>query len=865
MNNHLLETELGSHGSRPDDETVEAKVVSADQTGEAQGSSTSTGLTTGDGEFVAAERMHVLEQLRMFRQSESSVESGVAFSGGNGRISEDTRSGSGSDNEDSVVQEKLRAAGIITQAADVVSRAPQVTSVTEKPLDSLIEERKLSGEADLESSGTSATFVDAQEMEDHQQKVACGISAAEFEARANVGAIAVCVDAGGDSASTASSDRHRPADHISFDAELGSSRMDNSNEDTCVTAVTVDEDMAELEQGIRDRIIQEAVEASAVLEPDNDSVSTVGTLQSFKNRPVFVGAMVTCLLFAVAAVAAIAVLGHEQGQAQESSAPSTIGNATLTGDVDVIKKSTLQKVRDRGFVRCGVYENAPGFSAPNLETGELEGMNIDHCRAISLAVFGTPDLIEPVIVSFINRFSFSQATLWMSGLAFGGAPERVRCMDEIAAASTASGELPPGCEDVKVCVSLGTTTEAVVRELLPETVPIFGTLTQQDAISKFVLGVCNVFAAEPVSMSKYNLHKHGYSGSFMVGDKKYSREPLALITSQDDPQWSALVNAVVNIFYLAEAENVSKDNAATAFQELFDSADSGITDEFDLVSMAVSIVSEFGNYADLYEEHLEVSVPRSGLNLLYRPDTGALNSPAGLLYAMPFGNLDALGPGPVTDERLDKILSRGYLRCGVRAREGFATFQNGVWSGFDVDICRAISAAIFNDIADDAVTFEDITGTGSDYYCIVNDDVDVVIGTPASIQTSLMESKTGNSYAFSPAYFYDVSDRRPLVAATAGNEPQWSDFVSSVVSAIIYAEEAGISQESYLEMPLVKVFGADLQHMLQSAIQAVGSYAEIYERHLEVIIPRSGANRLNSDIMGGPQHYPLPLFCPGPP
>lgn len=48
---------------------------------------------------------------------------------------------------------------------------------------------------------------------------------------------------------------------------------------------------------------------------------------------------------------------------------------------------------------------------------------------------------------------------------------------------------------------------------------------------------------------------------------------------------------------------------------------------------------------------------------------------------------------------LANIQKRGYLKCGVS--EGLAGFSSinddGTWAGFDVDICRAVAAAIFHD------------------------------------------------------------------------------------------------------------------------------------------------------------------------
>src|SRR6185436_5247376 len=53
------------------------------------------------------------------------------------------------------------------------------------------------------------------------------------------------------------------------------------------------------------------------------------------------------------------------------------------------------------------------------------------------------------------------------------------------------------------------------------------------------------------------------------------------------------------------------------------------------------------------------------------------------------------GPSPT----LEKIRKLGYLRCGVgEGLQGFsAPDAKGNWTGLDVDFCRGIAAAIFND------------------------------------------------------------------------------------------------------------------------------------------------------------------------
>ena len=54
---------------------------------------------------------------------------------------------------------------------------------------------------------------------------------------------------------------------------------------------------------------------------------------------------------------------------------------------------------------------------------------------------------------------------------------------------------------------------------------------------------------------------------------------------------------------------------------------------------------------------------------------------------------------PVNAATLDDVIERGALRCGVNQQlTGFARANSlGEYSGFDVDVCRAVAAAVFND------------------------------------------------------------------------------------------------------------------------------------------------------------------------
>ena len=76
------------------------------------------------------------------------------------------------------------------------------------------------------------------------------------------------------------------------------------------------------------------------------------------------------------------------------------------------------------------------------------------------------------------------------------------------------------------------------------------------------------------------------------------------------------------------------------------------------------------------------------------------------------GALTAVGlaAGAATAATLDDVIAKGELSCGVSTGvPGFAfPDANGVWTGFDVDICRTVAAAVLND--SDAIKFVPLTG-----------------------------------------------------------------------------------------------------------------------------------------------------------
>ena len=117
---------------------------------------------------------------------------------------------------------------------------------------------------------------------------------------------------------------------------------------------------------------------------------------------------------------------------------------------------------------------------------------------------------------------------------------------------------------------------------------------------------------------------------------------------------------------------------------------------------------------------------------------GAAAAPAAAAAASGFGEI------------LKDVQARGKVKCGINpANPGFAMVDaDGNYSGLDVDLCRAIATAVFNDPT--AVEFVPTTGE-TRFTLLQNGDIDVLVRST----THTFTRDTDLALNFGPTYFYD--------------------------------------------------------------------------------------------------------------
>ncbi|HEY9806611.1 MAG TPA: transporter substrate-binding domain-containing protein, partial [Candidatus Obscuribacterales bacterium] len=99
--------------------------------------------------------------------------------------------------------------------------------------------------------------------------------------------------------------------------------------------------------------------------------------------------------------------------------------------------------------------------------------------------------------------------------------------------------------------------------------------------------------------------------------------------------------------------------------------------------------------------------------------------------------------------QLDTIISRGNVICGVSGElPGFSFVgQDGKYSGLDVDVCRAIAAALFDN--PDAVEFRNLNAKER-FTAVQTGEVDVL----SRNTTWTMSRDTSVGLEFAPVVFY---------------------------------------------------------------------------------------------------------------
>jgi general L-amino acid transport system substrate-binding protein len=302
---------------------------------------------------------------------------------------------------------------------------------------------------------------------------------------------------------------------------------------------------------------------------------------------------------------------------------------------------TLDDVKTKGFVQCGVNTGLAGFSISDA-SGKWTGLDVDFCRAVAAAIFNDPNKVKYTPLSAKERFTalasgeidvLSRNTTWtmsrdtkqgkFAGVTYyDGQGFMVRKSLGVTSAKQLNG--------ATVCTQTGTTTELNLADWFRANKLEYKLVSFEkdvEVVKTYDAGGCDVLTTDASGLYAERL-KLVNADEHIVLPEIISKEPLGPMVRSGDDAWFNVVKW--SYFALVQAEELGVDSKNVDEQlaksenpevkrmlgkEGSFGADIGLTNAW-----AYQIVKHVGNYGEVFERNVGVNTPLKiarGLNALW--------------------------------------------------------------------------------------------------------------------------------------------------------------------------------------------------------------------------------------------------------
>ena len=332
------------------------------------------------------------------------------------------------------------------------------------------------------------------------------------------------------------------------------------------------------------------------------------------------------------------------------AASAVLATAAVSGNA--LAAGTLDAVKGKGFVQCGVSQGLPGFSNPD-QAGNWTGIDVDLCRAVAAATLGDDSKVKYTPLSAKERFTalqsseidvLSRNTTWTLtrdtalGLNFAGVNYydgqgfMVRKDLGVKSATELAG--------AAVCTNIGTTTELNMADFFRANKMDYKPVAFEKAdevVAAYDAGRCDVYTTDRSGLAAQRF-KLKNADDHMVLPETISKEPLGPVVRHGDDQWFDIVKWSLNCMVEAEeygltSANVDsmKDSSNDPVVKRLVGLEGDLGQNLGLGSeWCYNIVKMVGNYGESYDAHVgpDTSIGLSrGVNAQWKD--------GGLLYAAP--------------------------------------------------------------------------------------------------------------------------------------------------------------------------------------------------------------------------------------
>ena len=328
--------------------------------------------------------------------------------------------------------------------------------------------------------------------------------------------------------------------------------------------------------------------------------------------------------------------------------------AILLAVTTATRAGTLENVRQKGYVACGVNVGLGGFSMPDSK-GIWRGLDVDACRAVAAAVFGDAEKVRYVPTTGTSRFAALQSGeidilsrnttfTYLRDVTIGLRMVMVNFYDGQGFLVRKEAKID-SLKDLAggtICMLQGSTHELNLSDWMKQHDIQFHIvlLDTTDVLIKTMLSNrCDAASSDSSNLASIRGAGLPNPEDFVILPDRISKEPLGPMVRRADDQWFDVVRWSMMAMLEAEELGVTSGNAdqmlaespnATVQRLLGKSGDFGKLMNLDN-AWALRIVKQVGNYSEAYERNVGMA---SSLKLQRGPN--ALWTQGGLMYPIPF-------------------------------------------------------------------------------------------------------------------------------------------------------------------------------------------------------------------------------------
>ena len=354
-------------------------------------------------------------------------------------------------------------------------------------------------------------------------------------------------------------------------------------------------------------------------------------------------------------LAAVALLATACGDGTSDSTDTTSTTAapdttTTEAAAQPSTGSTLDAVIARGRLNCAINDTLPGFGILQPD-GTSAGFDVDFCRVVAAAVLGDADAVDYTPLDAAQRFPTLQSgnvdlmvrnTTWTASR---DGNEQANFMfttfydgQGFMVHGDSSINTIADMANANICVLQGTTTllnlNAILGDLGVPFTPV--EFQSNDELQPaFSQRQCEVWTSDASQLAAFSASLN--IPTRVLGDI-ISKEPLGPVVADGDTQWAQVVNWATMATVQAEEFGITSANLS----EFLDSESTnirlflGLPIQGEVVEVglglpsnfAQNIISQVGNYGEIFERHLAPLGLERGPNALW--------TNGGLMYVPPF-------------------------------------------------------------------------------------------------------------------------------------------------------------------------------------------------------------------------------------